>query len=96
MVVAHEERDAAARLHDDFLLREQGKDGSVCTVLVTALREVAHRVKNHLNSLKSMSRLYDRLQRDPSVTTVGLNEYLETLISDIVSTGVSEERRYSH
>ncbi len=163
MVVAQEERDAAARLHDDFLLRETGevsgewrvirKDGSVCTILVTAgrlqlnntvykittvyemqgrsigarldhnqenaLREVAHRVKNHLNSLqsmltlqllesegetkvvsiltdsinriKSMSRLYDRLQRNPSVATVGLNEYLNTLISDIVSTGGREE-----
>jgi len=128
MVVAQEERDAAARLHDDFLLREKGevsgewrvvrKEGSVCTILVTALREVAHRVTNHLKSLqsmltlqlresegetkvvsiltdsinwiKSMSRLYDRLQRDPSVATVGLREYLETLISDIVSTGGRE------
>ncbi len=159
MVVPKEERDAAARLHDDFLLNEQGevsgewrvvrKDGSLRTILVTAgrfqlhnvvykittvydmrgrsigsklnelqensLREVNHRVKNHLNSLqsmldlqllesegeakvvsiltdsinriKSMSRLYDRLQHAPSVATIGLKEYLSTLISDIVSTG---------
>jgi len=84
-----------------------------------SLREVAHRVKNHLNSLqsmltlqlresegetkvisiltdsinriKSMGRLYDRLQYDPSVATIGLRGYLETLISDIVSTGGREE-----
>jgi PAS domain S-box-containing protein len=96
MVVPGEQREAAARLHDEFLFREQGevtgewrvvrKDGSIRTILVTvgrlelddtpykittvydmrgrslasnldenqhnALREVNHRVKNHLNSLK--------------------------------------------
>ncbi len=101
MVVPVEHKEAAAALHDDFLLRRQGevsgewqvvrKDGTVATVLVTAglletrdgehfkvttvyditdrrprvlslespidraeLREVHHRVKNHLQSLQAM------------------------------------------
>ncbi len=163
MVVPREQRDAAARLHDDFLLRGHGevsgewnvvrKDGSIRTILVTAgrlelegnsykvttvydmqgrsigsrldeiqdnaIREITHRVKNHLNSLqsmldlqlresageskivsiltdsinriKSMSRLYDRLQQAPSVTSIGLKGYLENLVSDIISTGGRDE-----
>lgn len=164
LVVPTEQRDAAARLHDDFLLQHKGevsgewrvvrKDGSIRTILVTAgrlelngnsykittvydmrgrslganldemqehaLREVNHRVKNHLNSLqsmlnlqlyesegeakvvsiltdsinriKSMSRLYDRLQQAPSVTSIGLKGYLDTLLTDIISTGGRQER----
>jgi len=163
MVVPKEQRDAAAQLHDDFLLKGFGevsgewrvvrKDGSIRTILVTAgrlelngnaykittvydmkgrsigsklddiqensIREVTHRVKNHLNSLlsmldlqlresageakvvsiltdsinriKSMSRLYDRLQQAPSVASIGLKGYLDTLVSDIVSTGGRQE-----
>lgn len=163
MVVPKEQRDAAAQLHDDFMLKGNGevsgewrvvrKDGSIRTILVTAgrlelnghsykittvydmkgrslganlddmqhyaLREVNHRVKNHLNSLqsmlnlqlresegetkvvtiltdsinriKSMSRLYDRLQQAPSVTSIDLKAYLETLISDVISTGGRQE-----
>lgn len=163
IVVPKEQRDAAAQLHDDFILKGEGevsgewrvvrKDGSIRTILVTAghleleddvykvttvydmrgrslgsnvdedrdnaLREMSHRVKNHLNSLqstlhlqleesrdetkvvsiltesinriKSMSRLYDRLQRAPAVTSIGLREYLETLISDVVATGGRQE-----
>ncbi|MFP4331191.1 MAG: sensor histidine kinase [Spirochaetaceae bacterium] len=159
MVVPREQQDAAAQLHDDFLLKGEGevtgewrvvgKDGSIRTILVTAgrlelhgtcykittvydmrgrsigskldkiqetsVREVTHRVKNHLNSLqsmldlqlqesagetkvvsiltdsinriKSMTRLYDRLQQAPSVASIGLKGYLETLIADILSTG---------
>lgn len=168
MVVPHEQRDAAAQLHDDFLLRGKGevsgewrvvrKDGSIRTILVTAgrlelngnpykittvydmrgrsigsqldeiqetsIREVTHRVKNHLNSLesmlnlqlresageakvvsiltdsinriKSMSRLYDRLQQAPSVASIGLKEYLDNLISDIVTTGGQQEYVEAH
>mgnify|MGYP006269586335 CR=1 FL=1 len=168
MVVPKEQRDAAARLHDDFLIngtgevsgewRVVGKDGSIRTILVTAgrlelngrahkittvydmqgrslganlndmqyhaLREVNHRVKNHLNSLqsmlnlqlresqgetkvvtiltdsinriKSMSRLYDRLQQTPSVTSIDLKAYLETLISDVLSTGGRQEQVKIH
>lgn len=168
MVVPREQRDAAARLHDEFLLTNQGevsgewrvvrKDGSIRTILVTAgrleldeivykittvydmrgrslgsaidedqqtaLREVTHRVKNHLNSLqsmlnlqleeskgetkvvgiltesinriKSMSRLYDRLQQAPTVTSISLKEYLESLVSDIVSTNGRQENLESH
>lgn len=164
IVVPKEQREAAAQLHDDFLLRKQGevsgewrvvrKDGSIRSILITAgrleledtvykvttvydmrgrslganldhmqenaLREVNHRVKNHLNSLqgmlslqlldsegetkvvsiltdsinriKSMSRLYDRLQQAPSVTSIGVREYLDTLISDIVSTGGRQDQ----
>ena len=164
MVVPKEQREAAAKLHDDFLLKEEGevsgewqvvrKDGSIRTILVTAgrlkleenlykittvydmrgrsigskldeiqetsIREVNHRVKNHLNSLqamlnleiqqaegetkvvgiltdsinriKSMSRLYDRLQQAPAVTSIGLKAYIENLISDIVATGGREEQ----
>lgn len=159
MNVPEEQREAAAQLHDDFLLRGAGevtgewrvvrKDGSIRTVLVTAgrlelngrplkvttvydmkgrslagdreddrnaaLREVSHRVKNHLNSLqsmlhlqmeesegeekvvevltdsinriKSMSRLYDRLQQAPAVKSIDLRDYLQNLVADIVKTG---------
>ena len=163
MVLPHEQQEAAAQLHDDFVLREKGevsgewsvvgKDGAMQSVLITAgrfkientvykvttvynmhgrslranfeqiqentLREVNHRVKNHLNSLqsmlylelfesesdskivsiltnsinriKSMSRLYDSLQNAPSVTSIGLKAYLESLIADIVATGGRED-----
>ena len=168
MVVPAEQRDAAARLHDDFLFKRQGevtgewrvvrKDGSIRTILVTAgrlelddqvykittvydmrgrsltsqldedqqnaLREVNHRVKNHLNSLqsmldlqlresegetkvvsiltesinriKSMSRLYDRLQQAPSVKSIGLKDYLESLVSDVLSTNGRQEELESY
>lgn len=84
-----------------------------------ALREVSHRVKNHLNSLqsmlnlqlkeakrekrvvgiltdsinriKSMSRLYDRLQKAPEVHGISLREYLDALVSDLVATGGRQE-----
>ncbi|HKK49698.1 MAG TPA: PAS domain S-box protein [Alkalispirochaeta sp.] len=168
LVVPREQQDAAAQLHDEFLLKGSGevsgewrvvrKDGSIRTILVTAgrldlygnsykittvydmqgrsigstlddiqetsIREVTHRVKNHLNSLqsmlnlqlresageskivsiltdsinriKSMSRLYDRLQQAPSVASIGLKGYLDTLISDIVSTGGRQEQVQVH
>ena len=168
MVVAKEQRAAAAQLHDDFLLNGKGevsgewrvvrKDGSFLRILVTAgrlelqgnsykittvydmqgrsigskldenqenaIREVSHRVKNHLHSLqsmldlqlreslgeakvvsiltdsinriKSMSRLYDRLQQAPSVASIGLKGYLDNLISDIVSTGGRQEHVQAH
>ena len=168
IVVPKEQREAAAQLHDDFLMRGQGevsgewrvvgKDGSIRSILTTAgrlelenvvykvttvydmrgrslgakfdeiqenaLREVNHRVKNHLNSLqgmlslelfdsagetkivsiltesinriKSMSRLYDRLQQAPSIASIGLKEYLESLVSDIVSTGGRQDQVETH
>lgn len=115
MVVPEAERDAAAQLHDDFLLRGRGevtgqwhvirKDGSVATIFVTAgrleaptgesfkvttvydlenrnvrgypdhqlsaasshdviLREIHHRVKNHLLSLQAMMSMEARDARD--------------------------------
>ena len=46
-----------------------------------ALREVNHKVVSILtesiNSIKSMSRLYDRLRQAPSVTSIGLKGYLD-------------------
>ncbi|TVR90880.1 MAG: PAS domain S-box protein [Spirochaetaceae bacterium] len=112
MVLPSEQREAAAQLHDDFLLRGQGevsgewvvggKDGALRTVLITAgrleleytvykittvydmrgrstranldqmqentLREVNHRVKNHLNSLQSM--LYLQLLESEGETKI--------------------------
>ncbi|MFW5827984.1 MAG: sensor histidine kinase, partial [Alkalispirochaeta sp.] len=40
-----------------------------------------------INRIKSMTRLYDRLQQAPSVASIGLKGYLDTLVSDIVATG---------
>jgi len=163
IVLPPDHRAAAAKLHDEFLFDSQAevsgewrvlrKDGSLCTVLITAgrlqlngsmykvttvyelngrsirsdpdgtrrttLREVTHRVKNHLNSLqsmlslqleasqreqtvvqilsesinriKSMSRIYERLQEDPEITSVGLQAYVKALSADILATGGRDE-----
>ena len=115
MVVPQEQKEAAAKLHDEFLGEEGGevsgewrvvgKDGSIRSVLVTAgrltlkgqlfkvttvydmkgrslqahsewdrrnaLREVNHRVKNHLASLQSMLSLeLRRAERENNVVDV--------------------------
>lgn len=84
-----------------------------------ALREINHRVKNHLstlqsmldlqleesrgedkivgiltdsiNRIKSINRLYDRLQVAPEAKSINLRDYLDGLLADLVKTGGRDE-----